>query len=566
MLLRKDVTHVTVVFTMEDITKGQGVRNTLLIVDSSEFRRKLVSSICEPTYQLLLSNTVDEAASILQGPGRNVDALLVEGALLSAMKGRSGDCVLIALSERSEDEFDALSQGAQDFIVFPSDPRLVRLKIERAIRQGCENRLFRLSEHDHLTGVYTREVFFPYAEKLMKANPGLSYDALVLNIDHFRMFRDLYGPEVSDNMLRILASLVKVRFSKMGGIVGGGKPDCFLVLVPHQEDWPQLLRQVLEPLRQMRDLPQVQVRSGIYAPIGHELPVATAFERANFACDRARENFNKPYCFFDSDLHKAQMEEMRLVGDTPRAIEERQFVIRYQPKFRISDRALVGAEALVRWNHPRLGFLTPDRFIPLFERNGLISALDNYIWNCVASQIRSWKESLGSCVPISTNISRVDVGMPDLVGTIHSIVEHYGLEPRDLNLEVTESAYTREPSRLVQLVSQLRSLGYRIEMDDFGSGCSSLNMLALLPIDVLKLDMQFLQLETERPAIIRDVLHIANDMRVPVIAEGVESETQAKMLEELGCQYAQGFHYGRPMTAEQFFALMSGQKQATSIA
>ena len=260
------------------------------------------------------------------------------------------------------------------------------------------------------------------------------------------------------------------------------------------------------------------------------------------------------------------MEEMRLVGDTPRAIEERQFVIRYQPKFRISGRALVGAEALVRWNHPRLGFLTPDRFIPLFERNGLISALDNYIWNCVASQIRSWKESLGSCVPISTNISRVDVGMPDLVGTIHSIVEHYGLEPRDLNLEVTESAYTREPSRLVQLVSQLRSLGYRIEMDDFGSGCSSLNMLALLPIDVLKLDMQFLQLETERPAIIRDVLHIANDMRVPVIAEGVESETQAKMLEELGCQYAQGFHYGRPMAAEQFFALMSGQKQATSIA
>ena len=559
------MTYVIVLDIMEDVKKGQGARTTLLIVDSSGFRRRLFSSICEPTYQLLLSSTVDEAASILRDTEWNVDALLVECALFSAIKEHSGDCVLIALSERNEDEFEALSQGAQDFIVLPSDPRLVRLKIERAIRQGSENRLLRLSEHDHLTGVYTREVFFPYAEKLMKANPGLSYDALVLNIDHFRMFRDLYGPEVSDNMLRILASLVKVRFSELGGIVGGGKPDSFLVLVPHQEDWPQLLRQVLEPLRQMRDLPQVQVRSGIYAPIEH-LAVATAFERANFACDRARENFNKPYCFFDSELHKAQMEEMRLVGDTPRAIEERQFVIRYQPKFRISDRALVGAEALVRWNHPRLGFLTPDRFIPLFERNGLISALDNFIWNCVASQIRSWKDCLGSCVPISTNISRVDVGMPDLVGTIHSIVEHYGLEPRDLNLEVTESAYTREPNRLVQLVSQLRSLGYRIEMDDFGSGFSSLNMLALLPIDVLKLDMQFLKLETERPAIIRDVLHIANDMRVPVIAEGVESEAQAKMLEELGCQYAQGFHYGRPMTADQFFALMSGKKQSASIA
>lgn len=552
---------------MEDSAIEKGMLPTVLMVSTSEFLCRRFVSFGAPFLHILVAHTSGEAKRLLSEAQTPVSLVLVDGALLSELQEEMDDIPFLAVSEDREDEYQALSQGCQDFMQIPANPKLVLLKIERAIRLGEERRRLCHPLHDRLTGLFSQESLFLHAEQLRKEHPEVSYDVLECNIDHFRMFRDLYGKEVSDNVLRILASLLKSRLGKLGGIVGSRKLDSFLAIVPHQEDWPGLLRALLFPLRQMRDLPQVLVRSGIYPSIDRDMPVAVAFQRACFACDHARENYNKPYCFYDKHLHRTQMEEMQLVGDIPRAIEEKQFVIRYQPKYRICDRKLVGAEALVRWNHPQLGYLCPSRFIPLFERNGLISRLDSYIWNCVASQIRIWKETMGEAyVPISTNISQVDVGMQDLVGTICRIVEHYGLSPSDLHLEVTESAYTREPSGLVQMVGQLRALGYRIEMDDFGSGCSSLNMLALLPLDVLKLDMRFLQQELDRPAILRDVLSIAHDMHVPVIAEGVETEAQARMLENLGCEYAQGFFFGKPMTAEQFAVLMGGTEAASTTA
>jgi EAL domain-containing protein (putative c-di-GMP-specific phosphodiesterase class I) len=213
------------------------------------------------------------------------------------------------------------------------------------------------------------------------------------------------------------------------------------------------------------------------------------------------------------------------------------------------------AEALVRWHHPRLGLITPDVFIPLFERSGQISALDNYVWGEAARQVAAWREKYGITLPVSVNLSRVDVFDPNLIATLEKIVTENGLDRRVLTLEITESAYTENADHLIRVIGDLRQKGYVIEMDDFGSGYSSLNMLSSLPVDVLKMDIAFIR-NIERNErdfhLVELILDIARYLKVPVVAEGVETEKQLKLLKEAGCDLVQGYYFSRPLPVDEF--------------
>ncbi|MBP5349644.1 MAG: EAL domain-containing protein, partial [Clostridia bacterium] len=273
--------------------------------------------------------------------------------------------------------------------------------------------------------------------------------------------------------------------------------------------------------------------------------------------DTVRGSFTDCIAFYDNAMHEKEIYAERLLDEFDAAIDGKQFAIYFQPKYdvRPDTPILCGAEALVRWIHPELGMISPGVFIPLFENNGLIRILDRYVWRETVRHVAEWKKQYGSTVPVSVNVSRIDMLDPDLVGTLRDLVTEGGLDFSDLHLEITESAYTENARQIISTVNELREIGFVIEMDDFGSGYSSLNMIATLPIDVLKLDMVFIRSvfrENGNLRMLKVIVEIAETLSVPMIAEGVEKAEQLNTLRDMGCAMVQGYYFSPPLPAADF--------------
>ncbi|MCR4814403.1 MAG: EAL domain-containing protein [Lachnospiraceae bacterium] len=242
------------------------------------------------------------------------------------------------------------------------------------------------------------------------------------------------------------------------------------------------------------------------------------------ACNSINGVFNRHIAYYDDAIIQKEQYEEKLVHDLERALEQKQLVVYYQPKYNIRGEkpVLSSAEALIRWSHPELGMISPGVFIPLFENNGLICKVDRYVWKEAALQVAEWKKKYHKTIPVSVNVSRVDMLNKELPTEMMEIVNEAGIEPKDFYLEVTESAYTENQADVLIIVEKLRRLGFVIEMDDFGTGYSSLNMLTSLPFDILKLDMVFVRrihLDEKALRIVVFILEIAEYLKVKVIAE-----------------------------------------------
>ena len=251
------------------------------------------------------------------------------------------------------------------------------------------------------------------------------------------------------------------------------------------------------------------------------------------------------------------MFEQKLLNDLRRALTNFEFEVYYQPIYDISSDTpkVISAEALVRWQHPELGLLSPSSFIPLFERNGKIFDVDKYVWSEAARQIARWRAKYGVLLPVSLNLSRIDIFDPALESTLDDILFREGLTPGAFNLEVTETAYTKNANYLIRVVKNLLEKGFKVEMDDFGTGYSSLNMLSEMPIDALKMDRRFVcNIENDRKNIqlVALILDTAKNLNIPVIAEGVETESQLKTLKKLGCSLVQGYYFSKPLNPADF--------------
>ena len=305
---------------------------------------------------------------------------------------------------------------------------------------------------------------------------------------------------------------------------------------------------------------------GVYSNVDKSIDIENCFDRAKLAANTVRNSFTKAIAIYDNALHESEIFAEQLIEDFEDAIAQRQFQVFYQPKFDIrpTEPLLSSCEALVRWKHPQLGMVSPGVFIPLFESNGLIPRLDAYVWRESARQLREWKDRLGVCVPVSVNVSRVDLFDPDLVAELKRLTDEYALARSELLLEITESAYTQDSDQIINTVKQLRDAGFLIEMDDFGSGYSSLNMISTLPIDALKLDMQFLRTafsERKNTRMLEVVIDIADSLSVPTIAEGVETAEQMFTLKTMGCDIVQGYYFSRPVPAAEFEVFLLDHKK-----
>lgn len=285
-------------------------------------------------------------------------------------------------------------------------------------------------------------------------------------------------------------------------------------------------------------------------------------DRALWVVDRVKGMYNQNIAVYDDAYREKLLRENAITDVMATALEEGQFIVYLQPKYSLNDNRMVGAEALVRWIHPEWGFMSPGEFIPLFEKNGFIPCLDQFVWETVCAKLREWKEKGYPIVPVSVNVSRADIFQSHLTDVFRGLIRKYGIDPQYLHLEITESAYTEQTDQILNTVVELRKSGFFIEMDDFGSGYSSLNMLSQMSLDILKLDMKFIQNEMTKPvekSILNDIISMAHRLDLTVVAEGIETEEQMKRLQALGCDYAQGYFFAKPMSVTEFEGLLEVQ-------
>ena len=548
-------------------------RRRILVVEDEFVNQEILKSLIGEAYEVVPAYTGAEAMELVRTQHETLSLILLDLNLpdiqgLELLRRIREDAAfsrlpVIVMTADREAEVESLTLGAIDFIPKPyPQQKVILARVRRTIELSEDRDILRWTERDHLTGLYNKEFFYRYAAQLDAYHKDAPADAILLNINHFRTLNDRYGKNYGDEVLKRVAESMLEIVKDTGGIVCRSEADTFLIYCPHCGDYDAMLAKAGVSMPGGGGSgSRVRMRMGVYANVDKTLDVERRFDRAKMAADTVRGNYANAIGLFDNTLRETELRSEQLIEDFPAALRERQFLVFFQPKFDVhrDEPMLSSAEALVRWRHPKLGMISPGVFIPLFENNGLIQALDQYVWADAAAHIRAWKERLGVALPVSVNVSRVDLLDPSLVDKLQRIVSDNGLSYGELLLEITESAYTADAEQIIQKVHQLRRLGFRIEMDDFGSGYSSLSMLSSLPIDALKLDMQFIRnafRQHKDTRLLEAMIRLAESFEVPTIAEGVETEEQLLALKAMGCDIVQGYYFSRPLPAGEFEAFL----------
>ena len=417
-------------------------------------------------------------------------------------------------------------------------------------------KLISATETDDLTGLYNRNYFFEYANRIYREHPGTPRDAIVVNIEQFHSINALNGWEFGNRVLKALGNEISAVAKDNGGIGGRFGADRFDIYCLHTNDYMSILDRLQDKMIDLAPNASIRLRMGVM-PWQDDLTPIQLFDRARTACSMARGHYMNHLIIFDEKVRRRELFDQRLLNDLPRALNNYEFEIYYQPKYDISTDTprFLSAEALIRWQHPELGLIPPNDFIPLFERYGKIGEVDKYVWAQTARQISRWRARFGVTVPVSVNLSRVDVFDPTLESTLNDVLSENGLDHDVIRLEITESAYTENADQVTRVAGSLRKAGFAVEMDDFGIGYSSLNMLSSMHIDVLKMDRNFIaKIENSEKDVqmVAFILGLAKNLNIEVVAEGVETEAQVKILKDLGCTFVQGYYFSRPLHSAEF--------------
>ena len=549
-------------------TSNKLFERKVLIVDDEEINREILGNIIQSEYKVTFAKDGKEALNKIHDKSSGISLVLLDLLMpelsgfdvIKQMKedGLLSEIPVIVLTSEKDSEIESLKLGAADFLTKPYDrPEVILARVRHSIEFFENSKIINATEFDKLTSLYTPEFFFEYAALFDQRNPNQVMDAVVINFTRFHLLNQLKGRAFGDQILTAIASGIRNLLLKTGGLAGRKDADTFFVYIPHIENYKIIIEKINEKLSSLLKASETRLRLGVYTDTDRSDPLLLRFDHAVQACNSIRSKAGEEICIYDKEMAEREVFNAHLLEDFEAAIEQKQFKVQYQPKFNITgDSAkLCSAEALVRWIHPQLGFVRPDLFIPLFEENGLVTKLDRYVWEESAKQIARWKKELGMTIPVSVNVSRVDIAAPDMTDFITKIVKENGLEAKDYMLEITESAYTEDSKHIIEVVENLRSLGHKIEMDDFGSGYSSLNMLTSMPIDALKMDKAFIRNikpGNKEMALVTLVLKIAQTLGVPVIAEGVETEDEYKLLKAAGCDVIQGYYFSKPLPPEEF--------------
>ncbi len=570
-----------------------GMKKTILIVDDAEPNRLLLKKIFGAEYHVEEASNGQEALEKLHK--LEEVAVLILDIVMPVMDGftmletmqkeeclRNIPTVMITANNEEQIQIRALSCGATDVMTKPFSPQIILHRIKNIMARkeseklAEQNRAYRrelrFMDTDDKSGLYNKNAFHRYTTKMLENHPDKKFILMRWDIDNFKVFNDWFGIETGDLYLKKIGDFFREYEKKNSAlkIYARYDADHFVCCQEAEGFDPETITEMINDYITHLALVDFEYtpRMGLYLITNSSLDVTLMCDRALLALRSIKDSYGKRFAWFDDSMRETLMEQQQIVNEMEFALREGQFITYFQPQYNYASGNIIGAEALVRWEHPRKGTILPNKFIPLFERNGFISKLDEYLWEQVCILLQKWKKTGMPLVPISVNVSRRDVYNPHLVGTILALLQEYDLNPDLLHLEITESAYTQNAEQLVNTVNLLRRHGLEVHMDDFGSGYSSLNMLQNVPVDILKLDMRFLggNFKTERNGnILNAVTRMAAALGLPVLAEGVETEEQAEFLRSIGCLLMQGYLFSVPIPVDSFEKLLAAAKTRKNI-
>ena len=426
-------------------------RKRILVVEDNELNRAMLCEILAEKYGVLEACNGPEALDILRQNRDGVSLILLD-VMMPVMDGytfldrvREDEelslipVIVMTQGSSEEDEVAALAHGATDFVPKPYRPQVILHRVASLIKLRETAAMVNMFQYDRLTGLYSKEFFYQKVRELLDANPDREYNIVCSNIENFKLFNDTFGMKEGDRLLREVADVAKEMVGN-GGFCGRYTADRFLCLLERKmekQDRQNFGNFVLEGVTALRN---IVMRWGIYEITDTSIPVEQMCDRALLAVDSIKGQYNQYFAVYDDALRGKLLREKAITDAMETALAEGQFMVYLQPKYSLKENCMAGAEALVRWNHPEWGFMSPGEFIPLFEKNGFIHRLDQYVWECVCALLSRWQEQGLPLLPVSMNVSRTDIYQIDLVETFRGLVQKYGINPRYLHLEITESA------------------------------------------------------------------------------------------------------------------------------
>lgn len=431
--------------------------------------------------------------------------------------------------------------------------RMTDLKVQKKEYELLQKK----AQQDQLTGVYNKAFFYERAAGMLEAT-GEEMCIVMVDVVNFKVINDLYGIEQGDKLLKYMAEQLKNAIEKHDGIVARFNADHFYVCIKKDAVNEETF------IRKFRKTPvdniDVNVLYGVYTVRDKRIPINIMCDRANMAAhDAGEKKVGGHIIYYSEEERNKLIKKKEIEEDMEKALEDNQFHVFIQPKYDVVDNHIVGGEALARWIHPDKGMISPGEFIPIFETNGFIRFLDYCIWEETCKFIVDCKKNNLKSYPISINVSRIHFYSKELKRKLTELLEKYELDASELEIEITESVYVEDAELINKRITELQQLGFKIAMDDFGSGYSSLNMLKEIPLDILKMDLKFLDSSdnvSKSHKILGALIQLAKSLELKVVVEGVETEEQVEFLKSMGKMGAQGYYYSRPLPAEDYKKLL----------
>ena len=558
---------------VKDVQLKQSRNIKLLLVEDNPADARLVQELLaevDNPQRISLSNalTLQQALEILHDA--NFDVLLVDLGLpdsqgldtLHQIQSAKPSLPIVVLSGHDDEDLalEAVQAGAQDYLVKgQGDGNLLTRALYYAIeRKRSEERLTYLAQYDPLTGLPNRSLFRERLTRTLQlASRRQELAALIfLDLDHFKDINDTLGHDAGDELLINVAERLKhcVRAEDTVARLGGDEFTIILGRINHQEEAATVAQKIIDamshPVALKNNEVFVTASLGIatYPDCGVNPEILT--KNADTALYSAKDQGRSNYKFYEAHMNTAVSERMMMINDLRHAVQREEFLLYYQPKLSATRNEVIGMEALLRWDHPATGIMLPTRFVPLLEETGLIIPVGKWVLRTACQQNHDWINAGLPPVPISVNISARQFHQKRLVNTVADILDETGLDPRYLELEITESALLENAASACETLQALHNLGVQLAIDDFGIGYSSLHYLKQFPINTLKMDRTFIKgivSDADDAAIVEAIIKLGHSLRLKVVAEGVETEKQLTYLQNHGCDEVQGFYFSRPI-------------------
>lgn len=548
------------------------VKKTVLIVDDEEINREIMSEILKDDFNTIEAKDGQEAIDILLKGEQKIDIVLLDifmpmdGREVLKLRKNNPDLrripFIVCTSDKNIEE-ECFLLGVNDFIKKPyENPDIIIARIKRMIELYEDRSILKEVERDKLTDLYNEDFFKKYAQQFDAMYPELAKDLVFLSVNRFTLINELYGKAFGDQILLTITDFLSHYISINKGIVGRSHGSEFMIYCEHHESYEKFEELLIDELHRLDNDINISIRMSVYPFVNPELNKEIIIDRTKHAAQSLTDNYSKAIAIYDESTQAKTLHMEELVDAFPKALAEEQFKLYFQPKYNIQGEKVTftSAEVLIRWISPKYGFISPGEFIPLFEKNGLIAELDAYILRKAAEYIKEWKDKLGVYINLSVNLSRVDIYRPHLLEDIIDYVDSNNVPHSCYYLEITESAFVEDSKEVIPFLSKIKENGFKVEIDDFGSGYSSFGALADLPFDILKIDMQFIRSMDRNPkvkAIIKMIIDLAKMMDAITVAEGVETEAQYLFLKESGCDIIQGYYFSKPLPKEEFELLVA---------